>query len=341
MTMRFVFSFLFLFFFSFTAQAAETLRVFTWDTYLAPALFKKFTDETGIQVMADIYTSNDEMLAKLKTGAVFDIAVPSGHYIELLAKENLIQPLPADVRSLGKTLDPTVQNPMYDPEYTYALPALYGTTSILVDGGATSKKIESLSAFFERPAGEAPSLGVLDETVTVMNLASLALGKEFCDAAPETWAALEDLLQKQKPFVKVYGSTGYFERLSGHEISFQMVWNGDAYRARQQNPDIRYIYPREGVEVWIDNFVIPKKSKNPEAAKKFIAFMMRPENNAAFGAVAPATPAVAGAKPLLPTSLRDAPEFNIPAGTPSHHARACPPEVLAAYQEILLGLISE
>ncbi len=318
-----------------SARADENkLYLYTWDTYVAPDLFKKFEKETGIQVVADVYDSNDALMAKLKAGGAYDVVAPSGNYVPLLVAEKLLQPLPAELRALGPQLETNLQKPPYDPELTYALPLFYGSTGLAVDTKLTSEKIDSWKQYFVRPSGEKPSLGELDEISTITDVASLALGLPFCDNKPASFKAMQELLLNQKPFVKTYSVTGYIERLTANEVAMQMAWNGDVYKVRQQNPAIKFVYPKEGIELWVDNFAIPAGAKNVEAAKKFIAFLMKPENAAAYAVAAGYPPSVAAARNLLPQEMKEAPEFNIPKGEKTEVTFACPAPVVKAYSQI-------
>ncbi|MEZ0223447.1 MAG: PotD/PotF family extracellular solute-binding protein [Alphaproteobacteria bacterium] len=310
------------------------LYLYIWDTYADQPLFKKFEKETGIKVVPDIYSSMETLLAKLQSGAAYDIVAPTGNYVPLLASEGLLMPLPDDLRAYGAQMSDAVKNPGYDADYQYVLPLFWGTTSIAVNTKLTKEKVTSWQQFFERPEGEEKQLGVLDDVSTVLNITSIATGKAFCDPTPDTLRGLLAKLQKQKPFVKIYGATGYSERLASGEVAMQMAWSGDVYRARQDNPAIKYVYPKEGVEVWVDNLGIPAASKNVDAAKKFIAFVMRPENMAEYAQFAGMVPSLEAAKPLLPAAFRNAPEFNIPEGITGTLSINCPPRVVRAYGKI-------
>lgn len=317
------------------AMAAENkLFIYTWDTYADDALFEKFKKETGIEVVTDIYSSNDTLFAKLQSGAAYDIVAPSGNYVPLLAGEKLLMPLPDDLRAYGEKLSETVQKPSYDPEYKYSLPLFWGTTAVAVDTKLMKEDITSWSQFFDRPKDQKKHLGMLDDTGTVMDIAAIALGKPDCDDQPETYKAIQELLTKQKPFVKTYSSTGYSERLAANEVAMQMAWSGDVYRVRQDNPAVKYVYPKEGVELWIDNLAIPASSKNVENAKKFIEFVMKPENMAAYSQSSGNVPSLAAAKDLLPEDLKNAPEFNIPEGVKGVLSATCPPKVVKSYEKI-------
>jgi len=317
----------------------EKLYIYTWDTYADTELFAKFEKETGIRVVTEVYSSNDALLAKLKSGARYDIISPSGNYVPLLIEENLLQPLPDEVRALARDFSENVRNPAYDPEYRYALPLFYGTTGIAVNTSMTDEKITSWEDFFNRPAKEAPSIGMLDDTSTVMAIGAIALARKNCDGSENTLKMLENLLQGQKPSVKTYSANGYFERLAANEVALQLAWSGDVYTARQENPAIKYIYPKEGVELWMDSLAIPSAAQNLEAAVKFIDFVMQPKNAAAYSNFSGNIPTSRAARNFLPGDIQRAPEFNIPANVATHTSFACPPEVVQAYGRIWENLM--
>lgn len=312
--------------------------VYTWDTYAAPEVFAKFEKETGIKVIAEVYTSNDVLLAKLKEGAKYDVIAPSGNYVTQLSKEGLIQPLPSDIRGIASSLSASVQKPAYDPTYEYSLPLFYGTTGIAVNTAKTTEDVISWNQFFHRPQGEKPDIGMLDEGSTLAAVTSIALGQKNCDTAPTSIQAIKILLTGQQAFVKNYSSEGYYERLAQGDVKMQLAWSSDAFIARSQNKDIKYVYPKEGVELWLDTIAIPKNVRSLKNAKKFIQFVMRPENLAENAKFAGATPAVDGAKQYLPAEMRNAPEFNIPPGTRAVVSYSCPTEAIEAYNGIVESL---
>jgi spermidine/putrescine transport system substrate-binding protein len=312
--------------------------VYTWDTYAAPEVFAKFEKETGIKVITEVYTSNDVLLAKLKEGAKYDIIAPSGNYITQLSAGGLLQPLPSDIKGLASSLSPSVQKPAYDPAYEYSLPLFYGTTGIAVNTAKTSEDIFSWNQFFHRPQGEGADIGMLDEGSTIAAVTSIALGQKNCDASPAAIQSIKVLLTGQHAFVKNYSSEGYYDRLAAGDVKMQMAWSSDAFIARQKNKDIKYLYPKEGVELWLDTIAIPKNAHSLKNAKKFIQFIMRPENLAENAKIAGATPAVEGAKQYLPADMRNAPEFNIPPDTRAFVSYSCPAEAITAYNEIIESL---
>lgn len=310
------------------------LYLYTWDSYTDPELFRKFKAETGITVIADVYSSNEMLAAKLKSGRGYDVIAPSGNFVPLLIEEKLLKPLPEELRALGKDMGPNAQKPSYDPDYTYTLPLFYGTSGLAINTKLVKEKVDSWGQFFNRPADEAASLGVLDDVSTVTIVASLYLGKPYCDTNPETLKGIQALLLGQKPFVRVYGTTGYTERLAAGDVAMQMAWSGDIYNLRKDAPEIRYIYPREGVEVWVDNLAIPADARNVDEAVAFIKFLLKPENLAVYSVSSGYMPAIAAAHDYLPKEMREAPEFNVPSSIKAPVTASCSAEAIAAYDKI-------
>ncbi len=314
---------------------SQTLQLYTWDTYEAPEIFAAFEKKTGIRVVATLFYSNDDLEAKLKAGGQYDLITPSGNYISRFANAKLLQPLPEKVKVHAQMLSRNVQKPAYDPDYTWSLPLFYGTTGIAVNTGLTKEKITSWEQILRRPAGEKESIGMLgEESSTLMAITSIAAGARNCDPSPAVHARLEAMLKAQKPFVKTYKAEAYFEHLAADDITFQMAWSGDAYIARQKNPKIEYVYPREGVELWLDTLAVPASSRNLPAVIAFVDFIMDPAVLAKYTVVSGNIPSIDAARGFLPQEFRDAPEFNIPLTTKALVSEACNPDVVEVYNRI-------
>jgi len=325
----------------FLNRPKEDLRIYTWDTYVAEDLFKKFEKETRIRVIPILFYSNDELEEKLHSGAVFDLVMPSGNYVSRLADAGLLQPLPPGIQSLGSQMADPVQHPVYDPDFKWSLPLFYGTTGIAVDHARTSEAVTSWNQLFSRPAGEKPEIGMLDEVSTIMAVASLAAGSTYCDMSSPVLARIDQILRAQKPYVKSYDAEAYFEHLAADDRTLQLAWSGDAFIARLKNPHIEYIYPKEGVELWLDTMAIPANATNPAAAAKFIEFVLKPENQAQYAEVSHSMPSIAATHAFLSDQMKDAPEMNVPPGTKTVISNVCPAAAIARYTDIVNGVLGK
>ena len=114
-------------------------------------------------------------------------------------------------------------------------------------------------------------------------------------------------------------------------------WNGYTFRARLQNPAVKFAYPKEGFPIWMDNAAILADAQNVENAKLFLNFIMEPENAAMLSAFARYSNGIMGSEQFMPADMQDAPELTLPEGNKGVFLQACPPEV----NEILTRIWTE
>src|SRR4029079_10601210 len=170
-----------------------------------------------------------------------------------------------------------------------------------------------LKPLFEPPPELKGKIGMFGSPSEVMSLALVYLGKPQCNTDPADLKQLNALLEAQKPFVKVYNSDGTTERQVSGETVMHEQWSGKALASRLQKPTVKYVFPKEGVVGWMDNVAVPKGAPDLENAKKFLNFLMDPENIALQQKSTGYQSAIAGSNKFLPPELAQSPEFNPPA----------------------------
>ena len=213
------------------AEEAKELNVFSWSEYIPQEVVNGFTKETGIKVVLSTYESNEAMYAKLKLlGAKgYDLVVPSGYFVEVMAQDNLLAKLDKSKIKGLDNLDPASLNQPFDKGNALTIPYMWGTVGLLVN-----KKAVDVSTI-----------------------------KSWKDLArPEFKGRV--LLSDEQAFIS-------------EEVVAGLAWNGDAFIAMQENPDLEFIVPEEGMLIWLDNFAIPAGAEHKENAYKFISYLMRPE----------------------------------------------------------------
>jgi spermidine/putrescine transport system substrate-binding protein len=168
----------------------------------------------------------------------------------------------------------------------------------------------------------------------VISLALLYMGKPQCNTNPADLKALAKLLQGQKPSVKVYNSDAASGRLISSETTMSEIWSGDAERARTQRPSLKYEYAKEGAIAWMDNLAVPVGAPDLENAKKFINFMMDPQNAAIETNFAGYQNGVPSSAAYLAPALAQSPEFNPPKNLKMVFATACPAQATKDYDRV-------
>ena len=309
------------------AKADGELFIYNWTEYTPPELIAKFEKESGIKVSVDTYDSNETLLAKLQAGATgYDIVVPSQNFVPILISEGLIQKVGVDKLPNFKNMKDKWKYPEWDPKQEYSGPWQWGTTSFSYNSELYSGKGASLKEFFE-PSDELNGrLSVFQTPDEVISLANIYLDIPFCSEDPKQMKQIQDMLVKQKESVVAYNSETMSDLLASGEAMMTNHWSGYSLLGRRTGAPIVYAYPKEGVVGWYDSMVVPTSAKNVENAKKFMNFMMDPENmgmlteNQGYG------DAVKGTAAYYSDVIKSAPEINPPADLKVFFAPTCSPK---------------
>ncbi|MGI9426873.1 MAG: extracellular solute-binding protein [Hyphomicrobiaceae bacterium] len=312
-------------FLSFVGAVAQDLKIYNWEDYTAPELIQKFQRETGVRVSLETYQSNEELLAKLRSGAGdYDLVVPTQNVIEAMVREGMLQKVHVHEMANFKNIDERWRKPSWDPKQEYSAPWHWGTASFAYRADLYSGNGSSLGEYFEpRPEikGRLQVLSSPDETI---NLAHIYLGTEICSEDQATMLKVRDLLLRQKESVLLYSNQRTRQRIAIDEIIMTGIWSGDALRARlEDNPHVRYALPKEGVVGWFDSLVVPTGAKNVETARAFMNFAMDPGNMAIQSNFSKYANAIPASSPFLGQELKDARELHVPADLPVRFSEAC------------------
>jgi spermidine/putrescine transport system substrate-binding protein len=318
------------------ASAEGTLQLFNWGDYTSPELIAKFEAETGIKVTITDYDSNDTALAKVEAGgAGFDLVVPSANYIPIWREKGLIQELDLSKLPNHANIAPEWRDVPWDPERKFSVPWQWGSTGVAVNSTAYSGDINTSSIFLDPPPELVGKVNVSPEMNDVLSLAIMYVGGKPCTEDTEVLKKARDVLVAAKPKWQSmdYGMT---EKLAANDVMASVYWNGAIFRARLQNENVKFGYPKEGFVLWMDSVALLSDAQNVEEAYKFMDFIMEPENAAMVSAFARYANGISGSDPFMPADMADAPEIVIPDEFKSAGVflPTCSPKALEYYTAI-------
>ena len=263
-------------------KPADEIVFYNWSDYIAPDIYDLFKQETGISVVEDNYSSNEELLAKLQGGAKgYALIVPSDYTASIMIEEGMLAELDHDNIPNLANLAESFRNLPYDPGNKYCATYLWGTTGLGYNTEQLDAAPESWAVFFD-PDPNAPWYGrmtLLDDVREVFSAALIYLGY---DNNTKDEAQLEEakaLLIKAKAAISGFESDTFEELVGAGENLIAHGWNGDFLQAQDEFGTIGYVIPKEGGTAWIDNICIPATA-TPEqklAAEMFINFILRPD----------------------------------------------------------------
>lgn len=265
-----------------TANAAEKSKgqvvVYNWSEYIPQEVLDSFTAETGIKVVYSTFESNETMFAKVKLlrGKGYDVVVPSGYFVDLLRRDKLLQKIDhAKLPNLAN-LDSTIMNQEYDPGNQYSIPYMWGAVGLAYNTKYIAKG--SLTTWNQMLNPEYKGKIILtDDMRDAFGLALRARGHSINALESDHITDAYNFLAKLKASIRVFDVTAIKQALISEEVWLGPIWNGDFLVAKEENPALDFVFPKEGAVLWVDSFTIPVGAENIDNAYTFINYMLRPD----------------------------------------------------------------
>lgn len=300
-----------------------TINVYNWGEYISDGaedsldVNKQFTKETGIKVNYTTYATNEELYAKLKAGGSdYDVIIPSDYMIGKLANEGMLETLNYENIPNYQYIDSKFKGLEYDPEEKYTVPYTWGTVGIfynktMVDA-ADLKNVTWDLLWNEKYSGQILMFDNPRDTFAIA-LKKLGYSMNTTDAG-EIEEAYEELI-KQKPLVQAYVMDQIFNKMANGEAALAPYYAGDGMIMIEDNPDIGFVVPSEGTNLFVDAMCIPKDAKHKTEAEKYINFLCETEiaiaNAEYIGYSTPHTEALNGLDPEIANNPNFYPPENV------------------------------
>ncbi|SBP86831.1 extracellular solute-binding protein [Thiomonas delicata] len=279
------------------AQAADNvLNIYNWSDYIAPTTVPDFEKETGIKVRYDTFDSNETLFAKMVAGDTgYDLVVPSSNWAAIDIKGGLLHPIDKSKIPNYKNLNPFLMKQLatVDPGNKYLIPWMWGYTTVGINVEKVKKALGSTPMpanpwallFDPTYANKLKSCGIsfLDSGGDIMEAAFNYLGIPQSTNKPEDFQKAWDMLQKIRPDVNEFSSSGYINDMASGSICAALGWSGDmgiaSYRAKEakNGQDIKVFPPTHGAVIFIDTMDIPADAKHIDNAYKFLNYRLQPK----------------------------------------------------------------
>lgn len=256
------------------------LNIYIWADYIPEEMLTRFTEETGIRVTFSTYTTNEEMYEKVVASkGRYDLIFPSSYVVNKMRKESLLVELDHKKLPNFRNLNTALLDKPYDPGNRFSVPYLWGSTGIAVNKKYVDPASVTSWNDLWRPEFKGKIL-LIDDMRDLFHIGLKTLAYQGSDTNLDHLKAAYEKLKTLMPSVAVVDSESPRSHLTGGAIAVGVCWSGDAYIASKTNPDITFIYPKEGAIFWVDSMAIPVGARNIESAHKFIEYVLRPENAA-------------------------------------------------------------
>jgi spermidine/putrescine transport system substrate-binding protein len=257
--------------------SADQLFIYTWAGYTDNALLDRFAEKTGIRVVADVFSSNEEMLARVQAGGAraYSIIYPSDYMVVQMTELGLLTPL--DHSSLGglDRLKKQFQNPVYDPGNRHSVPLSWGTTGLIYNTEQLKEAPEDWNYLWEHKQELARRMTLASDVREVMGAALRMLGYSLNSTNQEQVKQAYEKLVELKPAIASFTTDAWRPQMLTGDLKVAMCYSSDANEVISDNDKLKYVVPKSGSSLWTDTLVIPKGAPNPEAAYQWINFLLQ------------------------------------------------------------------
>lgn len=260
------------------AATSNSLVVYNWGEYLDPDILDEFEEETGISIIYDEFETNEIMYPKVETGAVvYDVICPSDYMVQKMIENDLLEPLDYDKIPNISNIDPTYMKSaeQFDPGNRYCVPYCWGTVGILYNKTMVDEPVDSWDILWDEKYKD--EILMQDSVRDAFAVALKRLGYSLNSTDSKELQEAADSLKEQKHLVQAYVVDQVRDKMIGNEAALGVIYSGEAIYTQRENPNLEYVIPKEGSNVWIDGWVIPKNARHKENALKFLDFLCRPE----------------------------------------------------------------
>jgi spermidine/putrescine transport system substrate-binding protein len=287
----------------------KELFIFIWSEYIDNDVVADFEKTHNVKVTVTNYESNEEMISALKLGrqGAYDIIVPTTYFLPSLINQNLIQPINKELIPNLVNIDPAFTSIEEDPGNKYTVPYQWGTSGLIVRV-KPGQTIEPSFDLLFKPTAEKGNFILFDTARDTIGAALKYLGYSANTVDKNQIKEAGELVKQardQQTFLSFSGGVDGLASVMGQVATIAQVYNGEAVKATLEDPEVQYIIPKEGCEIWLDVFAIPTGAANFDVAHEFLNFVLEPQNAARLAIFAKYGTPNAKAMDLIPQEDRD------------------------------------
>ena len=260
-----------------SAKDKDELVLYTWDGMIPQEVLDDFEKETGTKVVYSNFDTDETMLEKLSQakGGDYDVVIADDYIIESAVKEGLVQKLDKDAITNWGNINPLFQGQFYDPDDEYTVPYGAGIPLIVYDPDQVDIDIKGYKDLWD-PSLE-DSVAIIGAYRVICGITQLSMGESMNEDDVDVISRTGEKLQELAPNIRLIQDDNTQNALLNGEASVAFLYTSQVTQALKDNPDLKVVYPEEGLGFGILGTFIPSEAPNAEAANEFINYLLQPE----------------------------------------------------------------
>jgi len=256
----------------------DTLSIFTYPNYFSGELLDKYKNQGGLAIKIEYYENNEELLAGLLAGNIYDIVVPSDYMVSQLRDLGLIEPIQKDLLPNYRNLDIRFREMDYDYGNQYSIPYFWGAIGLTYDQNHVMNLPLTWGSLLdtEQVAHLRNRISILDDARMSLGIVLIAMGLDPNTTNEVEISSAADILIQLSPYIGLIQSENLEIPLINGDVHISMNWSGSSAKVAHLNTDFRFVLPEEGSIFFVDNFAIPVNANSKALAHGFINFLLEP-----------------------------------------------------------------
>jgi spermidine/putrescine transport system substrate-binding protein len=260
-------------------DAAQTLYIYNWTYYIPDEVVKDFEKEYKVKVVYDMYSSNEEMFTKLKAGGSgYDLIFPSGDYVSIMIKENMLEEIDRSKVPNFQNIDPEVLAKIhFDEGSKYSIPYMMGAAGVAVNTKFVKDFDKSWSLFNREDLKG--RMTMLDDMREVLGAALKSLGYSVNTKNLEELQKAKELVKQWKKQIVKFDAESFGKGFAAGEFWVVQGYQENIFLELDEaaKQDVAFFIPKEGAPMYMDNMVMLKTAKNKDLAYTFMNYIHEPK----------------------------------------------------------------
>ena len=258
------------------AEEDNVLNITSWVGYIDDTTLAAFEEETGVKVVWSPMDNIDDMLLKVTQGSAdYDLILSSDYSLAILREGGYLQAIDKTKLANYANLYPNYLDESFDPTGEYAVPYMAGSPLIIYDAEKVPFEITGYEDLWDERLKD--SVAVLENARVLCGITFKTLGMGFNTTDPDSLAQMKEKLMKLYPNIRVFGDNDAYTAFVSGEASVMFNFSPFCLYAYNENPNLKVVYPKEGLGIGVDGFVIPANAKHADNAYKLLDYLMIPE----------------------------------------------------------------
>ena len=255
----------------------KELVLYTWEGLFPQEVLDDFEKEKGIRIINSNFDSNETMLEKVQQsdGKDYDVVIGDDYIIEQVVKNGLAKELDKSKLSNYGNINPLYQGQFYDPDNKYTIPHGAGIPLIVYDPEQVDFEITGYEDLWNSKLED--KIATIASYRAVEGMVLLTMGKSMNEEDPTVIKEAGEKLVSLAPNIRMIQDTNTQNALLNGEASVAILYTSQVIAALQENPDLKVVYPKEGLGFGIMNFFIPENAPDTEEAYEFLNYILEPE----------------------------------------------------------------